>query len=241
MSRYRTWGWGLGIATVTAVTAFGVASWQADAAPAPSGTAAATPPRVSDPIAAPEPVAGTGSDPLTSSEVAKARSVAVTPELASGARNVAREAGPEYLSADVDTNGTDRQAELYYYDYQADKLIKQVVDLKTGKLTKSFSAAGMQPPASKHEAEAALDLLLADPLGADFKAAYRKATGKELAGKDGLTVTAHIYTARPADRGTSQCGTSRCVQLLMQTQDGHFINVNDLIIDLSGRTVARLK
>jgi len=243
VKRYRKWGWGLGIATVTAVTAFGLASWQANAAPTPPAPegAAVTQPRVSDPSAAPELASGTGSDPLTTSELAKARTVAVTPQLAANARNVAGEAGPEYLSAELDLDRPGRQAEVYFYDYQANKLIKQVVDLKTGKLAKSFSAAKMQLPASDREAAVALDLLLADPLAADFKEAYRKATGEQLAGKEGLVPTAHIFKAKPADTGASQCGTSRCVQLLVQTADGHFINVSDLIIDLSGRKIARLK
>lgn len=242
MSSFKRWGWGLGIATVTAVTAFGLASWQANAAPgtpSPSSPALMLP-RVSNPSAGPELAAGTGSDPLTSTEVDKARAAAVTPQLAADARNVAGEAGPEYLSADLDADDTGRQAELYYYDYRTNKLVKQVVDVRTGKLVKSFSAAGMQPPASVRESSVALDLLLADPLGADFRTAYAKATGHQLAGKDGLVATAHIYTAKPADKGASQCGKSRCVQLIVQTGDGHFINVDDLIIDLSGRRVARL-
>lgn len=241
MSSLRKWGWGLGVASVTAVAAFGVASWQANAAPSadPSG-AAGTMPRVSDPDPLPEPAAGTGSDALTTTETEKARTAALTPELAADARNVAGEAGPEYLSATVDLEDGGRTAEVYFYDYKTNKLIKQVVDLKTNKVAKSFSAAKMQPPASAREAATALDLLLADPLGADFKAAYAEATGKALAGKEGLVPTAHIFEAKPADTGGKQCGEKRCVQLIVQSPDGHFINVSDLIIDLSGRSVARL-
>ena len=244
MHRYRRWGWGLGIATVTAVTAFGIASWQANAAPsAPGGTptaAAERQPTVTDPSPVAEAATGTGTDPLTTGEVAKARTVALTPQLA-GAQDVTGKAGPEYLAAELKDEGAGRVAELYYYDYKSDKLIKQVVDLKTGKLIKSFSAAGMQPPASKQEARTALELLVADPLSADFKAAYRKATGQQFSGTGGFETTAHIYTAQPADRGAAQCGKSRCVQLIVETADGHFINVTHIVVDLSGRKVARLK
>jgi hypothetical protein len=243
VDRYRRWAWGLGIAAVTAVTAFSVASWQANAAPSPNTPpgVAAEQPRVSDPRVGPEPAAGTGSDPLTSAEVERARTIAVTPQLAARAEDVTGATGPEYLSAEVDTDSAGRRAELYYYDYRTDKLVKQVVDLTTGKLAGSFSAVRMQPPASQREVTAALDLLLADPLAADLRDAYRKATGKELSGKQGLVADAHVYTADPADTEASQCGRRRCLQLVVQTEDGHFIDVNHIIIDLSGRTVARLK
>ncbi|GIF12885.1 hypothetical protein FHX34_102822 [Actinoplanes teichomyceticus] len=243
MDRYRKWGWGLGIATVSAVTAFGLASWQANAAPSAPATPGATAdqPRVSHPSPVPEAAAGTGSDPLTGTEVDRARGIALTPELAATARDVTGQPGPEYLAAELDAEGTGREAELYFYDYRTEKLYKQVVDVRTGKLVKSYSATGMQPPASEREAKVALDLLLADPLGANFREAYRKATGQQLGGADGLVPTAHVYTAKPADQGAGQCGASRCVQLIVKTADGHFINVTDLVIDLSGRTVARLK
>ena len=242
MVDFKKWGTGLGIATASAVTAFGVAAWQANAAPGtPTPTVAAEQARVTDPSPLPEAATGTGSDALTGDEVQKARTIALTPQLAAGAEDVTGKAGPEYLSAEIDAEAGGRQAELYYYDYKTEKLVKQVVDLKTGKLTGSFSATGMQPPASEQEARTALDLLLADPAGAGLKDAYRTATGKQFESAEGLVPTAHIYTAGPADRGASQCGKNRCVQLIVQASGGEFLSVSEFIIDLSGRTVARLK
>lgn len=243
MGRQRTWGWGLGIATITAVTAFGVASWHANAAPPPGPGAgvAGEQPRVSNPSPAPETAAGVGGEALTSSEVDRARVAAVTPELAAGAEDVTGAKGPEYLSAEVLAEGGKRRAELYYYDYKTDKLVKQVVDLGTGKLAASYSAPGLQKPASEREVATALDLLLADPLAKELEDAYERTTGKQFAGKDGLTVKAHVYKAKPADSGTGDCGRHRCLQLVVQTSDGLFIDVNHIVIDLSGRTVARLK
>jgi hypothetical protein len=239
---HRKWGWGLGIATASAVTAFGVASWQASAAPStPTPTVAAEQAKVSDPQPVPEAATGSGNDALTSSEVEKARTIALTPQLAANAEDVTGKAGPEYLSAEVDAEAGGREAELYYYDYKSEKLFKQVVDLKAGKLVKSFSAAGMQPPASEQESRTALELLLADPAGKDIKEAYQAATGKPLSGTEGLVPTAHIYTAKPADKGAEKCGKNRCVQLIVANADGRFLSVSEFIIDLSGRTVARLK
>lgn len=243
MGRQRTWGWGLGIATITAVTAFGVASWHANAAPSPGPGAgvAGEQPRVSNPSPAPETAAGVGGEALTSTEVDRARVAAVTPELAAAAEDVTGAKGPEYLSAEVLADGGKRRAELYYYDYKTDKLVKQVVDLGTGKLSASYSAAGMQKPASEREVATALDLLLADPLAKELEDAYEQTTGKQFAGKDGLTVKAHVFRAKPADSAAGDCGKHRCLQLVVQTADGLFIDVNHIVIDLSGRSVARLK
>lgn len=241
--RYRKWAWGLGIASVTAVTAFGVASWQANAAPPPSTPPAAAgneQPSVSDPNPGPEPAAGTGVDALTTGEVGKARKIAETTALTAGAKDVTGATGIEYLSAEIVEADEGRRAELYYYDYKSNKLVKQVVDLAAGKLAGSYSAAGLQLPAADREVTTALDMLLADPLASDLKDAYKQATGQPFAGKDGLVTTAHVFNAKAADSGTSQCGKHRCLQLIVETKDGHIIDLDKIIIDLSGRTVARL-
>ncbi|MET8153241.1 hypothetical protein ACIBSW_34180 [Actinoplanes sp. NPDC049668] len=233
------------VAAATALAAFGVVEWQANAAPpgpgAPPAAATAEPARVTDPSTPPEPAAGTGGDPLTTAELARARAVALTPRLAAGARDVTGAAGPEYLSAETAADGATRQAEVYYYDYRADRLVKQVVDLAGGKVTGSYAAAGMQPPASRREVDAALGLLLAGPFAADLRERYAAATGRAYAGAGDVVVTAHVYRARPADTtGARQCGAHRCLQLVVQAADGPFIDLDHLIFDLSGRSVARL-
>ncbi|MDT4995570.1 MAG: hypothetical protein QOH97_5462 [Actinoplanes sp.] len=239
--RYPKWGWILGVATVTAVIAFGVASWDANAARSPdaSPTAAAEPATVSNPDPGPAPSAGIGQDALTTTELGRARTLAENAKLKTGAKDVTGAAGPEYLSADIADTGTDRTAELYYYDYHGNRLIKQVVDLNRGELTNSYAATGLQLPPSRREVQTALTMLLANPLAAELKNAYVKATGQAFSGQE-LTPTAHIYHAVPADTGASQCGKDRCLRLIVQTQDGHILDLDKIIIDLSGRTVARL-
>jgi hypothetical protein len=242
-SRVRRWSWGLGISAVTAVTAFGVAGWQANAAPPSPGTpgAAVEQPRVSDPQPVAEAATGTGSDPLTTAEVAKARAVALTPQLIAGAKDVTGAAGPEYLSAEPAADGTGRRADLYFYDYKSDKLVKQVVDLGTGKLAGSYAATGLQQPAARREIDTALDLVLAGPYAAELRQRFAQTTGRTLTGPADLQVTAHVHRVRPADTVARSCGAHRCLRLVVQAADGQFIDLDDLIIDLSGRTVARLK
>jgi len=239
---YPKWGWVLGVATVTAVVAFGVASWQASAAPSPGATptVAAETATVSNPDPGPAPSAGIGQDALTSTELGKARALAETPALRTGAKDVSGSAGPEYLAADIADSGTGRTAELYYYDYRGNRLVKQVVDLTGGKLVGTYAATGMQLPPSDREVRTALELLLASPLSAELKDAYARATGQPFTGQ-GLSPTAHIYHAMPADRGAAQCGKNRCLRLIVTTADGHILDLDKIIVDLSGRTVARLQ
>jgi hypothetical protein len=238
---YPKWGWVLGVATVTAVVAFGVASWEANAAPSPGAqpTVAAEQATVSNPDPGPAPSAGIGQDALTSTELGRARALAETTALKAGAKDVTGSAGPEYLAADIADADTGRTAELYYYDYHGNRLVKQVVDLTGGKLVGSYTAAGMQLPPADREVRTALELLLANPLSAELKDAYTRATGQPFAGQE-LSPTAHIYHAMPADTGASQCGKDRCLRLIVRTSDGHILDLDKIIVDLSGRTVARL-
>jgi hypothetical protein len=238
--RIQLLAYGLGVSTVTAVAAFGVASWQANAAPNPTPGAGIPPATVSNPSPVPTGATGTGDEPLTAGEAERARAVALTPSLAASATDVTGKAGPEFLATEIVEDESGRRADVYFYDYRANKLHKQVVDLRTGKLAGSYAAAGMQPPATGREVTTALDLLLAAPQAAELRSRYATATGKAFTGPADIHVTAHTYEARPADADAKQCATHRCVRLVVETPDGTFVDVNDMIIDLSGRAVVRL-
>ncbi|MGN9907549.1 hypothetical protein ACTMTJ_08360 [Phytohabitans sp. LJ34] len=255
-SRAQRLRWGLGVASCTAVVALAVA-WI-------GGATASTPERVpggeaaapasaeaepaqapaADPTTGPAPAAGTGRDPLTPSELDRARTAALDASLRAGTTDVNGATGPEYLSFElVETKSADapRRAAVYFYDYTANKLIKRVVNLKTGAVEGTFTAAKRQPPPSDREVAKALELFLADGLSADFKSRYQKATGKAFTSPDQLEITGTTYVARPADTGADQCGEHRCVQFITQVPSGPFIDITDIVVDLSGRTVARLR
>ncbi|HEY6795350.1 MAG TPA: hypothetical protein VI248_11785, partial [Kineosporiaceae bacterium] len=243
--RRRRLLWCAGAAAATAVVSMAVAVASLNPSVAAEPTAppqvAADPAGVSDPSPGPSPSTGTGDDPLTPGEVGKARAAALTTSLAESGRDVTGGKGPEYLSSEVVEGGTGRDVQVYYYDYQTDELVKQVVDVNSGKVTGSFRGKGLQRPASDREVATAVDLLLAAPAGADVRALYTKVTGQPWSGKDKLQVGAHIFHARPADTAVRQCGQHRCVQLVARVANGPFVDLNNIIIDLSGRSVARVK
>jgi len=241
--RRRRLAWGIvGVTTVVLSTAFAVATLEASAEPTPGSSpgAAAAPSTVSNPSPGPAASAGVEDDPLTKEEVNQAKTVAMVP-LTESAKDVTGAKGPEYLSAEIVVGGTGRDAAVYFYDYSTDELVKQVVDVTGGKVTGSFKAKQMQLPASDREVATAVDLLLADAAGTDVRALYTKVTGKPWTGKDQLKVEAHIYHAQPADTAAAKCGEHRCLQLVARVTDGPFVDLNDIIIDLSGRTVVRVK
>lgn len=235
--------WGVAAMTTAVSAVIALATLDASAAPTPGPSAevAAEPATVSNPQPGPAPVTGVGDEPLTAPEVDRARVVALGPLLAAAGKDVTGAEGAEYLSWEIVEGGTGRDAAFYFYDYRTDELVKQVVDVTGGRVTGSFRAKEMQLPASNREVATALDLLLADPAGADVRAVYTRVTGKPWTGKDELAVEAHTYRARPADTKARECGKHRCVQLVARVADGPFVDLNDIIIDLSGRTVVRVK
>ncbi|WP_455352054.1 Tat pathway signal sequence domain protein [Streptomyces sp. SYSU K217416] len=195
---------------------------------------------------------GTGRDPLTDAELARAERIALDRGLRMSSTDVGGDRGPQRITTnlaelrpdEVDDPGAPRRAEISYYDYTDDTLVTRTVNLSTGKVEQTDTQRGVQPPPSREEAVEAARLLLASPLGAGLKADYKDATGKALTSPDQLTLSGGVYRVNaenPGPPALADCGQHRCVRLFTKVRNGPWIDTRTLIVDLSARTVARLR
>ncbi|MFJ7337395.1 Tat pathway signal sequence domain protein [Streptomyces sp. NPDC101110] len=193
---------------------------------------------------------GEGSDPLTGDELERAEKIALSRQLFSSSESVDGERGPQRLGVDLaepeadEAAGSDapRRADVTFYDYRDDTLVTRTVDLGSGKVVHTDTRHGVQPPLSRAEKAEAAGLLIADPLGAGLKADYKDATGKALTSPDQLQLSGAVYRAAPGAQPAvlDKCGEHRCVRLFPKIKNGPWVDARSLVIDLSGRKVARL-
>ncbi|MEU8133729.1 Tat pathway signal sequence domain protein [Streptodolium elevatio] len=193
----------------------------------------------------PAPAKGVGRDPLTPDEVETALRLAVDPALRQNARTVTGAPGPEPLTVDLSEplpNETDpekspRRADVYFYNYADNTLVKRVVNLNAGVLERSAQAPNMQPAPSRPETAAALKLLVDSPAGVALKAQYKAATGKDFTGVDELDANGSSYIAGPGDTTTAKCGAERCLILFVKVRGGVYLDTTRTVVNLSARTV----
>jgi hypothetical protein len=193
---------------------------------------------------------GKGRDPLTDDEVERVERIAMNRQLLTTSEDVDGDRGPQRLTVDladpeaseVDDPDAPRRAQVTFYDYRDDTLVTSTVDLGSGKVVKSDTQRGVQPPLSRAENIEATSILIADPLGAGLRADYKDATGKELTSADQLLVTGGVYRATPGAQPAvlDKCGEHRCVRLFPKVKNGPWIDARTLVIDLSARKVAQL-
>ncbi|CAM5743170.1 Tat pathway signal sequence domain protein OS=Streptomyces alboniger OX=132473 GN=CP975_28440 PE=4 SV=1 [Streptomyces alboniger] len=194
---------------------------------------------------------GKGRDPLTDDEITRVAQIAVNRQLRDTSEDVEGDRGPQRLTVDlaepeaaeVDDPDAPRRADVTFYDYRDDTLVSRTVDLDSGKVVRTDTQRGVQPPLSREENVEATNLLIADPLGAGLKADYKDATGKELTSADQLLVTGGVYRATEGAQPAvlDKCGEHRCVRLFPKIKNGSWIDARNLVIDLSARKVAELK
>ncbi|MBX9361600.1 Tat pathway signal sequence domain protein [Streptomyces sp. WAC04114] len=193
---------------------------------------------------------GEGRDPLTDDELKRVEKIALGKQLFRNSESVDGDRGPQRLGIDLAEPEADeagrpdapRRADVTFYDYRDDTLVTRTVDLGTGKVVRSDTQHGVQPPLSRAEKAEAAALLIADPLGSGLKADYKGATGKALTGPDQLQLSGAVYRAAPGAQPAvlDRCGEHRCVRLFPKVKNGPWVDARSLVIDLSARKVARL-
>ncbi|MGW5657008.1 Tat pathway signal sequence domain protein [Streptomyces humi] len=194
---------------------------------------------------------GTGSDPLTDDETKRVEQLALTRQMFNAGENVEGRRGPERLSVDLaepdanelDSSNAPRRADVTFYDYRDDSLVTRTVNLDTGKVEHTTTRQGVQPPLSHDENVEALQLLIADPLGAGLKADFKDATGTALTDPEQqLLLNSAVYRATPGAQPAAldKCGEHRCVRLFPKVKNGPWIDARSLIVDLSARKVVKL-
>ncbi|MER8040371.1 Tat pathway signal sequence domain protein [Streptomyces hydrogenans] len=210
------------------------------------GAAALAPATVAP--AAAEGERGTGSDPLTDAELDRARTLALGPADTAARQDVDGDRGrPQHLGTEladpVPGREGDRRAQVRFYDYARDELVTRTVDLATGKVVSTATSRGVQPSAHPEELRAALDLILASPLGKGVEEDFRDATGTELKSADQLWFNGDVYRThreRNVPEALSRCGEHRCVRLVTKVRNGAWIDTRNLIVDLSAKNVVRV-
>ncbi|MEU9857629.1 Tat pathway signal sequence domain protein [Streptomyces sp. NPDC047974] len=210
------------------------------------GAAALAPATVAPPAA--EGARGTGTDPLTDAELARARELALGPADSAARQDVDGDRGrPQHLGTELADPApgeeSTRRAQVRFYDYARDELVTRTVDLTTGKVETTAARRGVQPSAHPEELRAALELILASPLGKGVKEDYRDATGTELTSADQLWFNGDVYRTyreKNVPEALSRCGEHRCVRLVTKVRNGAWIDTRNIIVDLSAKNVVRV-
>ncbi|MGY0019453.1 Tat pathway signal sequence domain protein [Streptomyces sp. YJ-C3] len=195
---------------------------------------------------------GVGRDPLTDAEITRAERLAVSDNgLRRDARDVEGDRGPQHLSTnltEIDPGlsgpaAAQRRADVVSYDYKSDTVVTRTVNLDTGKVEDTRTDQGVQPPPSQDELAEAARLLIGDRLGADLRADYADATGKELTKADQLQLSGMVFrkeTVAKVPSDLTACGKHRCLRVVAKVTNGPWIDTRALVVDLSDRTVGRL-
>ncbi|MER7345665.1 Tat pathway signal sequence domain protein [Streptomyces aurantiacus] len=202
--------------------------------------------------APPEGDKGIGSDPLTDRELERAEQLALTGAVRMRSEDVEGHRGPQHISTNLaelppeeaDDATPPRRARVTYYNYADDTLLTKTVNLTTGKVEQADTARGAQPPPTRDEVAQAAALIIADPLGKGLKADYKDIMGKELTSPGQLVLSGGAFRKETEEQlppRLAACGEHRCVRVMSKVVHGPWINTRDLIVDLSARTVTRVR
>jgi hypothetical protein len=194
----------------------------------------------------------TGYDPLTTPEVDRVVTAALTAQQTAKAQAATAEQ-PEVLLVErheagkaASTRGAwPRQGDVYLYDYASDTLIHTVVDVQSGAVIRTERMQDVQLPLTAREEQRALAILQADvALWSTLAQQYETITGQPLQQLAQLQVKVSVFQADVLPErlnGAAQvCGRHRCAQVLLFTVEKTLLEVLPIVDLTQGRVVQTL-
>ncbi len=149
--------------------------------------------------------------------------------------------GYEFLSLDVpQTTSPDRRLlEVQSYDYASSELVSQIVDLGSGEVSENRIGKA-HPSPSEREALFAMDLVIASETAANVRDTFAKATGTPLTNPAQLQFVATSNIPALTRQNVPDCETDRCITFQGRSLDGIWLNLSQIVVNLTDRTVSTL-
>ena len=170
------------------------------------------------------------------------RLAARSPNLGQSLKNVQ----PLFAQRHIEDKNADpqsRKADVLYYNYSTNEVIRVVVDLNSNAVqeTKVTRGVAEQPFFTSVEIKAALQLIFDHPqLGPRLRTAYQEVTGQNLTDVSPLEAKAqggiffpNSAARTPLGNATADCAQDRCMQLFVPIDDTKFIDTTNLVVNLS--------
>jgi hypothetical protein len=148
-----------------------------------------------------------------------------------------------HTNEDKNAPGQSRIADVFYYNYATNQSMQVVVNLNNNTVQETKVASGVvnQPYSSSAEIKVLLQLIFEDPVhGPRLRRAYQDVTGQTLNDVSPLEARAQAGIFFPGSAAhtplgdfTAACAQDRCMQLFVPNDDTHFIDMSDVVVDLS--------
>jgi hypothetical protein len=189
------------------------------------------------------PSLGKSRDPLSAPEIGYAISVARSDKsIPASSTNVRGEKYPQFINIelpqDIETAG--RKAVVVFYDYTDNRAYRQYVDLEAGRVTRSESSVETQPTATPDEARVATTLAIQHDRHLLFERQFEELQGVPLISAEQVAFRGGTWVANEALSNGKECGEERCIELILSTPTGDFLNTRDFVVNLSRQTVIEL-
>lgn len=190
-----------------------------------------------------KPKLGDARDPLSTDETGYAIHLASTDSsIPADATNVRGKAGPQFIYADIpaDVDSTGRKAVVVLYDYTGNSVYQQLVNLKTGTIT-SKRGTKVQPPPSPDESTAAVEIAITAKPTLTLAKQFEEVEGVPLVSPDQISYSAGSWVYDKTTTRGQECGTNRCIQLILKTSSGIYLDTTNLVVDLSAGHIVNLR